>query len=125
MARRALGTCSQPGCVGLPVRRGRCDAHAEPAFAGNHERRASLGAPSGHARRKLRDRVRRRAGNRCESCGAYPRPGELFVVDHVVPIAEGGPSTLENLAYLCPACDKRKTALDLARMRETRPTRGE
>jgi len=66
--------------------------------------------------------VAERAGGRCEYClspAAFsPDP---FAVEHIQPLAEGGPSRLSNLAYSCQGCNNSKythtTALD--------PTTGE
>jgi hypothetical protein len=66
--------------------------------------------------------VAERAGGYCEYCfcpAAYsPDP---FVVEHIQPLAEGGPTRLFNLAYSCQGCNNFKythtTALD--------PTTGE
>ena len=44
---------------------------------------------------------------RCANCGA----GENLVLDHVIPIAKGGLSRLENLQLLCAECNRIKGAL--------------
>jgi 5-methylcytosine-specific restriction endonuclease McrA len=72
--------------------------------------------------RRLSISVRRRARNVCEACGAPALPGRS-TVDHRVPVALGGPSTMENLQLLCRRCDDAKTKLDLATMRALRSTR--
>lgn len=114
--RRARGVCGVAGCTAPPTRNGKCRAHAVPAWHDSEDRRRDRGVDP-RAERKLRELVRRRARGRCERCGRGPAPGELFVVDHVVPVAEGGPTEVENLELLCPTCDDVKTAADLARMR--------
>lgn len=43
-------------------------------------------------------------GNRCLACG---RDGKL-TVDHVVPVAAGGKSTIENIQPLCFRCNRQK-----------------
>jgi hypothetical protein len=65
----------------------------------------------------IRDLVRQRAGGKCEYCHAFERWQYVpFTVDHVVPIAEGGPDDPTNLALACFHCNRRKadllTALD-------------
>jgi hypothetical protein len=50
-----------------------------------------------------------RAGDRCEYC----RLGQesqvaTFPVDHIIPVASGGRTELENLALACPRCNARK-----------------
>lgn len=50
------------------------------------------------------------AGKRCANCGA----DDDLVLDHVLPIAKGGRSTLDNLQLLCAECNriKGKLAID-------------
>ena len=52
-----------------------------------------------------------RARNHCEYC-RLPQEGQeaRFHIDHVVPRAEGGPTSLENLALACVSCSLRKGA---------------
>ncbi|MDE2854446.1 MAG: HNH endonuclease signature motif containing protein [Chloroflexota bacterium] len=47
------------------------------------------------------------AGERCANCGAE----DSLVLDHVIPIARGGRSTLDNLQMLCATCNRIKGAL--------------
>jgi HNH endonuclease len=66
---------------------------------------------------RLREEVVRRAGDRCEYCGLSQLGQEAtFHVDHVVPRAADGPTSLVNLALACVSCSLRKwakrTALD-------------
>ncbi len=64
----------------------------------------------------LRKEVVQRAGNRCEYCQLSQAGQEAaFHVDHVHPVAEGGETTLENLALACVSCSLRKGARRLAR----------
>ncbi len=58
---------------------------------------------------ELRNAVRQRAKVFCEYCHA----AELwqyveFTIDHIVPLAAGGATTLENLALVCFSCNRRK-----------------
>src|SRR3954467_7281901 len=57
----------------------------------------------------VRRRVRQRASNRCEYC-LYPQVAcyAVFECDHVIPAAEGGLSSLNNLAWACPTCNASK-----------------
>lgn len=41
---------------------------------------------------------------------AYCRDGLVEEVDHIIPVARGGPDRLENYAGVCRACNTRKTA---------------
>jgi hypothetical protein len=60
---------------------------------------------------RLRQRVVRRAGDRCEYCGLAQAGQEAtFHIDHVEPIAAGGQTTFDNLALACVSCSLRKSA---------------
>ena len=61
--------------------------------------------------RSLRDQVKRRAGFRCEYCRtAEWLSGIEGEIDHIIPRSEGGSSDLENLCYVCTACNGYKQA---------------
>ena len=64
-----------------------------------------------HIPASLQRRVRMRAVDRCEYC-RLPQHGQeaTFHVDHVTPIRQGGPTTLDNLALACVSCSLRKGA---------------
>ena len=60
---------------------------------------------------RLRIRVIRRAGNRCEYCGLSQAGQEArFHIDHVIPITAGGATQFDNLALACVSCSLRKAA---------------
>lgn len=64
----------------------------------------------------LRRAVVSRADNRCEYCQLSQLGQEAtFHVDHVTPVATGGPTTLENLALACVSCSLKKGARESAR----------
>ena len=46
-------------------------------------------------------------GERCANCDAV----DDLVLDHVIPIARGGRSQLDNLQLLCATCNRIKGAL--------------
>jgi 5-methylcytosine-specific restriction endonuclease McrA len=46
---------------------------------------------------------------RCSYCGATPQDARM-VVDHIVPIADGGTDAMENLTTACQACNAGKAA---------------
>jgi hypothetical protein len=77
-------------------------AHAQAA--------AGAAAPSGPRRRpiprELRVAVWQRDGGACVACGSRFE----LQYDHVIPLALGGASTLENLQILCAPCNQRKGA---------------
>ena len=50
------------------------------------------------------------ANGHCQSCQAEIHPGQKWELDHIIPLALGGPDTNENLQILCKICHKFKTA---------------
>jgi len=63
----------------------------------------------------LRRRVTVRAGNRCEYYGlSQLGQAATFHLDHVVPVAAGGLTVLDNLALACIHCSLRKGARVMA-----------
>ena len=66
--------------------------------------------------------VASRAGFRCEYCQAPERAfNAAFDLDHITPVAHGGPTEPDNLALACRACNARKGDVTEA----TDPTTGE
>lgn len=64
------------------------------------------GIPNG-----LRQKIIRRAADRCEYCGLSQAGQEAaFHIDHVIPRVAGGQTVLENLALACVSCSLRKSA---------------
>ena len=64
-----------------------------------------------HIPASLQRRVRARAQDRCEYCHLSQAGQEAtFHVDHITPRAQGGPTTLANLALACVSCSLRKGA---------------
>jgi HNH endonuclease len=68
----------------------------------------------------LRRLVVQRAENRCEYC-RLSQAGQVatFHIDHVTPVAAGGPTTADNLALACVACSLHKAAKQKALDPET------
>jgi hypothetical protein len=64
--------------------------------------------PSGRADipREIRLRVWDRDGGRCRRCGG----GFELRYDHVIPVALGGTTSVNNLRLLCAACNRAKGA---------------
>lgn len=54
--------------------------------------------------RAVRIAVFERDGYRCKMCDDWHE----LVIDHVIPVAAGGPSTEDNLQTLCRPCNARK-----------------
>lgn len=70
----------------------------------------------------LHAEIIRRAGNRCEYCHLSQIGQEAkFHIDHVIPQAVRGPTTIDNLALACVLCSLRKGA----KQRGTDPQSGE
>jgi hypothetical protein len=60
---------------------------------------------------RLRRQVVTRARERCEYCGLAQAGQEAtFHVDHITPVANGGPTVQDNLALACVSCSLRKGA---------------
>lgn len=58
---------------------------------------------------ELRDAIRRRANGLCEYCHAAECWQYVeFTIDHIVPRICGGATNLDNLAFVCFACNRRK-----------------
>lgn len=58
-----------------------------------------------------RHQVRQRAAELCEYCHASEKWQYVrFTVDHIVPLAQNGQDTLDNLALACFHCNRRKMA---------------
>lgn len=69
--------------------------------------------------KRLRFSVFHRDNFTCQYCGAQP-PGVVLVCDHIVPVSQGGPNTLENLITSCEPCNQGKADRSL-RDRPVRP----
>lgn len=61
----------------------------------------------GRVSNKMRRKIYERDNYRCRCCGRSQNEVDLEI-DHIVPIAKGGKSTLDNLQTLCAECNKRK-----------------
>lgn len=48
------------------------------------------------------------AATYCEYCAQANDGTVVFVLDHIVPLALGGPHTLENLTPACEVCNRAK-----------------
>jgi len=57
----------------------------------------------------IRHQIRQRANYLCEYCHASEQWQYVrFTVDHVIPLAQGGADTPDNLALACFHCNRRK-----------------
>ncbi len=57
----------------------------------------------------MRYDVFKRDNFRCVICGASSKHGVRLHVDHIIPIAKGGKSTMDNLQTLCERCNVGKS----------------
>jgi HNH endonuclease len=71
---------------------------------GEHRRNVSYG----RRWQQISKEVLRRAGYRCEIKLAGVCTSRATVADHVIPVDEGGPSTLGNAQAACRACNAAK-----------------
>lgn len=68
----------------------------------------------------LRRQVEQEAGNRCGYCRSSSLiMGSPLEVEHILPISEGGETTLENLWLACHRCNRFKSNRTQAQDRET------
>lgn len=86
----------------IPMRLERAPQWAVPPQVKRRER----GTLQRHHREWYRQLVAN-SGERCANCGAE----QNLVLDHVIPIAKGGASRLENLQLLCAECNRIKGKL--------------
>lgn len=54
--------------------------------------------------KKIKDELYQEANGQCEYCGSEISP-EAAMIDHIVPIKDGGTSTVDNLLIACPKCN--------------------
>ena len=58
----------------------------------------------------LRRLVAKRAGHLCEYCRTRDEfSASSFCVEHIIPLAAGGPTRLDNLAFACGGCNGHKS----------------
>lgn len=65
---------------------------------------------SGKVSKRLRYEVLRRDNHTCRYCGGVP-PDVRLTVDHVIPIALGGPDDPSNLVAACADCNSGKSSV--------------
>lgn len=106
-------TAADPGVEGEPIATGEPMVHSSEPFIDQFwidpSRERTYRDASGHVLVRsaaARTRVLARAAGRCELCrapGFEMVDGRVFLeTHHIVPLAEGGPDTDENVAALCP-----------------------
>lgn len=75
--------------------------------------------------RRKRDAVMQRDKYLCQPCRHAGRIAQADEVDHIVPQAEGGTDTMDNLQAICIRCHDVKTKAEAARgANRSHPRRG-
>lgn len=79
---------------------------------GRRNQRSTQPTPrlSGRAGVKQRERRLQRTNGLCEDCQAEGIIALATVVDHIIPLSNGGPDTDENTRNLCDDHDAKRTA---------------
>ncbi len=77
----------------------------------HHRRRAIIQGCVGHLSSGLRAKLMSLQGNRCAVCKCDISVTESHM-DHIIPLAKGGPNTNDNIQMLCKTCNLRKGAKD-------------
>lgn len=72
--------------------------------------------------KKLRFDVFKRDGFACSYCGKTP-PAVILEIDHVIPLADGGPDDIANLTTACLDCNRGKGARPLTDLPESLSSR--
>ena len=119
MAKRAPTPCRYPGCAAVLATPGYCDRHRVAVHRDYGRARRGFDTEVGFYQ-SARWRGVRAAFLRehpwCGVCAARGRVVAAVVVDHVVPLKDGGERfDWVNLQGLCVSCHNRKTARETAR----------
>ena len=121
MPLKAPSACRRPGCPGL-VRNGVCSrcGPLSAASAAAHDAKRGTAAERGYDARWSKVRLLHLSNEPlCRLCAAQGRVTAADLVDHILPIADGGAVLDEdNLQSLCRRCHDAKTAEDLAKRRK-------
>jgi 5-methylcytosine-specific restriction enzyme A len=75
--------------------------------AGKHRRKARLRGNGGSYTPAEWIALKTQYDNRCLVCGKQEPEIEL-TVDHIIPLAKGGPNTINNIQPLCHLCNSLK-----------------
>jgi 5-methylcytosine-specific restriction enzyme A len=117
MPSAAPRACPVPGCPSLVTRDRPCPTHARPAWTG-------AGRGSTRAWRLQRHRVLATHDGLCALCRAEGFHAFAVVVDHIVPVSQGGSDDDANLQPLCYAHNVAKTARESRQVAPARVRRG-
>ena len=121
MPRKAPTPCRYPGCAAVLATPGYCDRHRVAVHRDYGRARRGFDTELGFYKSAQWRAVRAvflREHPVCGLCAARGRVVAAVVVDHVVPVKDGGARfDAANLQALCVTCHNRKTAQETARKR--------
>lgn len=116
MPRSAPTPCRYPGCMAVLSNPGYCDSHRGLVHRDYGRMRRSFDKEVGFYQSSNWRRLRAnflRLHPLCRSCANQGRTVAAVVVDHVLPIKDGGTRLdTANLQALCVSCHNRKTAAE-------------
>lgn len=84
---------------------------SQEEFTDIQKRAKAITAERSRLRPRVRYKVLQSGNNRCAICGRSAADGVVLHIDHIVPLARGGTSDIENLQVLCQDCNFGKGAL--------------
>ena len=121
MPRKAPTPCRYPGCAAVLTTPGYCDAHRAEIHRDYGRARRGFDSEMGFYQSTAWRAVRAaylREHPTCVRCARRGRVVAAVVVDHVVPLKDGGARfDWANLQGLCIACHNAKTARETAQRR--------
>jgi len=107
--------CARPGCGNL-VERGYCTVHRKAEDAADRRGRGTASQRGYDARWGKVRALHLGREPLCRMCRAEGRVTPAQMVDHILPLRQGGARLREdNLQSLCNSCHNRKTAEDQRR----------
>lgn len=109
---RAKTICCERDCPNIATYRGRCPRHAR-----EYNARLDNSTPTKVAARRER-KVRRRVVERwvkthgyiCPGYKRQPHASHDLTAEHIVPVADGGSTSADNMTVLCRSCNSRHGA---------------
>lgn len=118
MPSRAPAACRRPGCGGVVIGGvcSRCGVLRDATAAAHDERRGSARQRGYDARWEKVRRMHLAGEPLCRLCSQAGRITPAVLVDHIVPIRDGGARLDDdNLQSLCRRCHDAKTVEDVRR----------
>lgn len=116
MPRSAPTPCRHQGCKALLSSPGLCDQHRKQQHKQYHDTSATHKERNRFYQRSRWKRVRQSVLNAeplCRQCKSIGKYVEASIVDHIIPIADGGSEyDTANLQPLCKSCHNAKTAAE-------------